>query len=991
MSETGAESRPESDPKLPGRWRLAEAGVAVALLIAALGATPRAASAQTANAAAGTETTAAPATPASGSTQQSLQQSLQAVVITGSRVAKPSEAPTPVTSLSADQLQDAVPSSVVDALSQLPQIQNSSLPQTTGVGTTGTTGQSFLSLRSLGANRTLVLVDGARIVPESLEAETDVSLIPEGLIKRVDIVTGGASAVYGSDAVAGVVNFILDTGYSGAKAEIQGGESQYQDDRNGKAELTVGSDVFGGRGHFVLSGESYKSNGVDQYAGRPWFNSCALIANPALTPTYIPACGAHSAEFTYGGMISTGPLKGTQFGPGGVPMPFNYGTDLTTGEMVGGSGSGGANPDVGAYFQPVPGVKRQSLFGYFDYEITPNVKEYTQLLLAQSDASYNSTYPWEGLGSGYTIQLDNAYLPASIHNAMVADGISSFVLNRYDYDFGPLAVNTSNDTYELKEGIDATWGIWKIDTYYQHGENRFLETTANNPIVNNEYNAADAVLDPATGQVVCRSTLTYPDNDCVPINLFGVGSPSPQALAYVTGTSVSRIYNIEDVASASMSGLPFSLWAGPVSIAFGSGYRREASQQTSDPISSGVKDFTGGYLGFPSSLQGVFGGFDRGNAQPVSGWFNLWEVFGETLVPLAKNLPAVKSLDFNGAVRFTDYSVSGGLASWKAGLTWQVFPSLRFRVAKSRDDRAPNVNELYSGRNQGQGNLIDDFQPLGSPYRNPIVYTVSSGDTDLKPELANTTTFGVVLTPSWLPHFTTSIDRYVINISDAITTLTGQETIDQCYAGATALCSLLTRNSAGVLTSVSTPYLNIGGEDTSGVDLEMDYALPAADIDSHWIGSFAFRALANHTDHLTEIIPGSPNIEFAGETGVAGGVPHWTGDLSAEYEGQPVSVYLQERFIGHGTLNNQYPATELAPMYNYVPAVFYTDATLHYDFGVKGNDWQAYFTVDNLFNRAPPPAPSPYFVFGTSGGGTNESLFDVIGRTYTLGVKLQLW
>ncbi len=966
-------------------------GLAAVLVLACVLVAAHSALAQTAGATPGataasgaTETT----TPPAATTDQTGTQPVQQVVVTGSRVVtNGAQAPTPVTSMSSDQLQEAVPSSVVDALAQLPQIQNSSLPQTTGVGTTGTVGQSFISLRSLGANRTLILLDGARIVPSSLEAETDVSLIPEELIKRVDIVTGGASAVYGSDAVAGVVNFVLDTHFSGVKGDVQAGESGYQDDRNGKVELTVGSDLFGGRGHFVLSGEAYKNNGVQQYAGRSWFDSCALIGNPAGVPTYIPACNVHSAEFTYGGMISSGPLKGTQFGPGGVPMPFNYGTDLTASSMVGGSGSGGANPDVGAYFQPVPGVKRQNLFGYSDFQVNDHVTAYAQILLAQSQASYNSTYPWEGLGSGYTIQLDNAYLPSSIYNAMVADGITSFVLNRYDYDFGPLLVNTTNDTYEAKAGIHANWGDWLIDGYYQHGENHFLETTANNPIVNNEYNAADAVLDPATGQVVCRSTLTYPNNGCVPIDLFGVGSPSPQAIGYVTGTSWSRIHDIEDVAEASASSQPFSLWAGPVSIAFGSGYRRESATQTSDPISSGTKEFTGGYLGFPSDLEGVFGGFDRGNAQPVSGSFDLWELFGETLVPLATDLPGAKSLDFNGAVRYTDYSISGGVESWKAGLTWQVIDDLRFRVAQSRDIRAPNVNELYSGKNQGQGNLIDDFQPVGSPYRNPIVYTITSGNTDLKPEIANTTTFGMVLTPTWLPHFTASVDRYVINIKDAITTLTSQETIDQCYAGATSLCALLTRDANGVLTSVSTPYLNIGGEDTSGVDLETDYDLPVSDIVSSWTGALSFRALANHTDHLTEIIPGSPDILLAGQTGVAGGVPHWTGNFSAEYSGHPISVYVEERFIGGGKLDNEYPASELAPVYNNVPSVFYTDLTLNYNFSVKHSDWEAYFTIDNLFNRAPPPAPSPYFVFGTSGGGTNESLFDVIGRTYTLGFK----
>lgn len=915
----------------------------------------------------------------------------QEIVVTGSRVQRTgAEAPTPVTTVASDQLQLAAPSSIPDALNQLPQMQNSSTPQSTGVGTTGTVGQTFLNLRSLGANRTLILVDGARLVPSSLQATTDVSLIPEGLIQRVDIVTGGASAVYGSDAVAGVVNFILDTKYTGVKADIQGGESTYQDARNEKIEITAGDDVLGGRGHFVVSGEFYKNDGVSEYASRPWFKSCALIGNPAGVPTYLPECGVHSAEFTYGGMIPSGPLKGTYFGPGGVPLPFRYGSLVTASSMVGGTGAGGANGDVGAYFQPDPAVERKNVFGHFDYALNSNVTVYAQVLAAQSNASYVGTWPWQGLTSGYTIQSDNAFLPASIRSQMAADGISSFLLNRYDDDFGPLLVDTTNNTEEYKAGLHADWNGWKIEAYYQMGENHFLELTYNNPIVNNEYNAADAVLNPSTGQVTCRSTLTQPGNGCVPINLFGNGSPSPEALAYVTGTSWSRILAKENVGEASASGQPFKLWAGPVTTAFGGGYRRESATQTSDPISAGVKDFTGGYLGFPAALQGVFGGYDRGNAQPVSGSYDLWEAFGEILVPLAKDLPGAQSLEFNGGVRYTDYSTSGGVTSWKGGLVYQPIDDVRLRAARSRDIRAPNVNELYSGKNQGQGNLIDDFQPIGSANRNPIVYSVTSGNTQLKPEIADTWTYGIVLTPSWLPRFTFSVDAYDISIKDAITTLGSQTTIDQCYAGATSLCGLLTRDASGVLTSVATPYLNIGAETTSGEDVELDYTVPLKGVLAGATGDLVFRALANHTDHLTEIIPGAPDLLLAGQTGAAGGVPHWKGTFDVMYTGHPVSLFVQERFIGPGSLNNTYPATELAPQFNHVAGAYYTDLTLTYDFIATHKDWSLYFTVNNVFNRDPPLAPAPFFVFGTSGGATNGSLFDVIGRAYTLGIKINL-
>jgi outer membrane receptor protein involved in Fe transport len=927
---------------------------------------------------------------ASQSSQSGGTDDLAQVLVTGSRVAtNGASAPTPVTVVSADQLQAAAPTSLVDALNQLPQMLNSSTPASNNGSTTGTVGQTFLNLRSLGANRTLILLDGSRLVPSSLLATTDVSLIPESLVQRVDVVTGGASAVYGSDAVAGVVNFVLDTKFTGFSTRVQAGESGYEDARNGKVAITAGTSLFGDRGHLVFSADAYKNNGVEQFGSRDWFDSCALIGNPAGTPTYIPACAVRSAQFNFGGMISSGPLKGTYFAPGGVPRQFQYGTQVTSTTMVGGQPIGSGYPDVGANFTAVPEVDRKKAFAHFEYEINDQFTAYAQALAAEGRASFNQTrYPWQGQSSAFQIQIDNAYLPATIRDRMVAAGITTFSLSRQDKDWGPIAVDTANRTQEYKVGLHGKVSDWKLDVYAQHGENSFLETTLHNAVSSNVYNAADAVLNPATGQVVCRSTLTQPGNGCVPLNVFGEGAATPDAVAYATATSWSRIRTTEDVAEASVSGAPFATWAGPVTTAFGAGYRKESAAQISDPISSGFKHFTGGYKGFPAALEGVFGGFDRGNAQPVSGSYNLYELFAETLVPLAGDKAWARSLDFNAAVRETHYSTSGSVTSWKGGLTWQAIDSLRLRVARSRDIRAPNVNELYSAKSQAQSSLLDPFQPAGSAVRFPIVYTVTSGNTDLKNESADTTTVGLVLTPSWAPRLTVSVDGYNIRIKDAITTLGGQTTINQCFQGSTALCGLLTRGPDGQLTAVSTPYLNIGSSSTRGVDFESDYVLPLSSLISSAGGDLTIRALANFTDRFTQVLPGAPDLELAGQTGASPGVPKWQGTLSMQYRGGPYSVYAQERYIGHGALHRDYDASTLDPMYNYVASVMYTDLTMTYDFDATSAKWSTYFTVNNLFDRGPPRAPSTYFVFGTSAGGTNLSLFDIVGRTYTLGFKL---
>jgi len=905
------------------------------------------------------------------------------ILVTGSRVSDGFQAPTPVTVITADELLARAPSSLSDALNQIPQFTNSDTTASNGVTTGSNSGASFLNLRGLGSNRTLTLLDGRRVAPSTGAGVTDVSILPEGLIQRVDVVTGGASAVYGSDAVAGVVNYILDTRFEGIKGLIQGGISDRGDAENVKAQLSVGTSLADDRLHVIASGEYYKHEGVENYASRDWFDSCARIANPAGTPATMLACDVHSSGFTYGGLIPSGPLRGTQFLPGGVAAPFVYGDLLTASSMVGGDGAGGENPDVGAYFQPMTALERMTGFARVEYELTDNVSVFGQYLYGRSETNYVGTWPWQGNSSGFTIQIDNAYLPDSVRQRMIDADVTTFPLNRYDYDFGPLLNTNVNTTHEFVAGLDADIGRFRFEAYYEHGENRMVLTTLNNPIVNNEYNAVDAVVDPDTGDIVCRSTLTQPGNGCVPINLFGSGSPSPEALDYILGTTWQDLRVKQDVVEASIAGEAFELWAGPVTVAAGGGYRRESASQEVDPISTSYKHFTGGYFGFPAALEGQLGGFDRSNPGEISGSYDLWELFGEIDLPLARDLPFAQELDLNAGVRLTDYSTSGSVTSWKVGMSYVPVDGIRFRAARSRDIRAANLNELYTDPRQGQSNLVDPFQPVGSPNRSLPVYVISSGNLDLKPEKADTTTFGVVLQPAFFPGFGASVDYYDIELEDAISTLGAQVTIDQCFGGATELCSQLTRDQDGLLLSVATPFLNIASLETSGIDFEANYRHALG------TGQLSLRLLANYVDKYVITNPGAQPIELSGQTGRTG-IPDWQGSFSVQYDNGPLMIRVQERFINSGTLDNNLSPTVLDPSENHVDEVFYTDLTANYGFDVGGSEAIVYFTVNNLFDQDPPMAPSPYFVFGTSWGGTNPALFDIVGRRYTLGVRFKL-
>jgi len=910
-------------------------------------------------------------------------QTLAEVQVTGSRILREGfRAPTPVKSVAVDELRAFAPTSLPDALGLLHEFRNSQTPQSTGITTTGNAGQSFLNLRSLGIERTLILLDGRRVVPSSLYGTTDISVLPDEIIERVDIVTGGASAAYGSDAVAGVVNFVIDRDFTGVRVTGRYGGADEGDAVHRRVGITAGSFVFGGRGHLMVNGSSYDNSGVPRSADRDWFGSCARIENAALVPRQIVACGVRSSRFTRGGLVSAGPLSGTQFVPGGEPRAFEYGALHGAGAMVGGGGE-----DFGADYQLVPSVRRRNVFGRFTYDLTPRSTVLLEGLYGDAQAQYHSTASWQGQATAFTIYRDNAFLPQSIRDAMDSASIDSFPLARYDSDFGPLRVHGRNRTRRFVAGLDVELGTWQLSAYFADGRNRYLQTIANNANVNRLYNAVDAVVDPATGRIVCRSSLSDPGNGCIPLNLFGSGSPSREALDWVLGTSVQDVDVEQRVFEATLSGEPVGTRAGPLSLAVGVGWRREVGEQRTDAVSQTPRMYTGGYLGWPASIafDGQMGAWERNNPQPLAGAYDVREAFLETAVPIARGKAGTDLVELNGAVRYTDYSTSGGVTTWKAGMVYSPFPGVRLRATRSRDIRAPNLTELYRGRVNGQSNLIDPFQPIGSPDRNPFVFGSSFGSPALVPETGDTRTVGLVVEPERIPGLSVAVDYYDIRLKGAITTLGGQKTVDQCYAGATMLCQYLVRDERGVLVAVYSPFLNIESRRTSGVDFELAWKTPMTGLVANVPGELTLRAYANHVRMLESATPGAETVDVAGQNGV-GGVPDWSADLALHYQAGRISVHVLERFIAGGKLDNTASPMQLAPGQNRVSSIAYTDLAVGIDIPIGDSRLKAALTLSNAFDRDPPAAPNTFFVFGTT--GTNTALYDVTGRTLSLGLQL---
>lgn len=907
------------------------------------------------------------------------------VVVTGSRIQRDGfQAPTPVTVVAREQLADAAPTSIPEALNQLPQLRNSARPASAGPSANANAGGNYLNLRALGISRTLVLLDGRRAVPSNSSSATDINLVPQALISRVDIVTGGASAAYGSDAVAGVVNFVLDTDFTGWKGEVQGGVTKYGDDEGYKYNLTHGRGLFGDRGHIVFSLEYSDHEGVQGTNGRKWAEaSYGPVAGLAGSPTTIITPNASVSNSSYGGLITSGPLINQTFLPGGGLTAFNFGTERTASQMIGGDGP-----------REIAGLPTSLQYGtaysHFKYRLTDNVEAFVEGAYSQSITRFFSTNLNTSGGNAFTIFRENAFLPAAVRNQLTAANVASFTLGKIPRDWGRANFHVRNIATNFTGGLKADLGgTWKADAYYERGETTQRIQTRNNFVYERVYRAADAVFAP-NGSIVCRSTLTTPGDGCVPLNVFGENGASPEAINYITETSYSRARVRQDVVSGQISGDLFELPAGPLSIAAGAEYRKVSTRQISDAISqSRISDTT--IRGLPATLLNVVGGFSLTNPQPNAGRYNIKEGFAEVAVPVLRDAPFAKTLDVSGAVRYTDYSISGGVTTWKVGGAWEPVSGLRFRTTRSRDIRAANFGELFAGTTQSQGLLRDPLNPAanGGANANVRFFSRRQGNANLTPEIADTLTAGFTYQPSWFAGFSLAIDVFKIDIEDAIALPSPQEVVNACFAGSAEQCALVTRTPAGVLQAVTTPFQNAASIKLNGADIEFGYRREVMD------GNLTLRLLASTIGRNETTLRGATSIDRAGDVGnfatITNGTPRWTGNFTLAYDRGPLGLFVQERFISKSrfdhTLIEGLPAGgRLSVNDNSVPRVFYTDVTAKYKFEIDNKNIEAYLTVNNLFNKAPPVAPS---VTTATYYPTNVYIYDMYGRYYVAGLRFQ--
>ena len=913
------------------------------------------------------------------------------IVVTGSRLARSGfTTPTPVTVLDNKQLERQGIANVAQILNEIPAFRAQSTPQTTSIFVSNL-GAATADLRGLGGNRTLVLIDGRRVVASTVSGGSftpantvDLNLVPATLLQRAEVVTGGASAAYGSDAVAGVTNLIINRTLTGFRANAQYGLTERGDNQEFLGSLAWGAEFNEDRGHIVLGGEYVDNKGTGDCSSRAW---CAetwnTVSNPFLpgsTTTRVIAGEAatlilpnsRTATASLNGLVVGGPLRGTEFRADGSTFAHDYG--------VYGSGlfqSGGAETvqPFYQYFALSAPSERVNLFGNLDYEVTDALKLSVQGSYGRVQGSILGSARRDVSPAGsYQIRVDNAFLPDAVRADMIAANAATLPFGRIWNDIGPQRGDVKRETMRFVAGLEYKLGSdLTIDGYYQYGQTDYRQRGYNTTINSRMQFAVDSVLDDS-GNIVCRATLPGASfrpaaAGCVPLNPFGSGASSQAARNYVTGTVEQDTRIKQHVAALTLRGSLIDLWAGPLSFATGVEYRKDEVASTIDAISA-ANDF------FTSPGVGINGGRRS---------LTVKEGFLEAGLPLARDAFLLHRADLNGAVRVTDYSNSGQVETWKVGLDWEPVEWLRLRGTRSRDIRAPNLFELYTSA-QTSFQTVDD--PLNGGAR-ALIPTLLSGNAGLRPEVADTWTAGGVITGRFGSAGTLrlSADWFDIKLEGAISTLGAQIIVSRCAQGNAALCEYVVRGENNQLLQIINPSLNLNTLITRGWDFEADYRLPLGSEDS-----IGVRVLATVVKDLITVDTAGVAVDRAGQNGSGvsqpSGLPDYTINGYLSYQGDPISAQLQIRHISSG----RYSVTNIGPdeegyspllpnsiNRNRVPAVTY----VNFNFQLRVNDqFEFYGVVNNLLDKQPPNyLPSSY-------GPTNAVLYDVLGRSYRMGVRL---
>ncbi|MCE9680304.1 TonB-dependent receptor [Shewanella sp. AS1] len=913
---------------------------------------------------------------------------IEKIEVTGSRIYREGAiAPSPVTVISGEELTNSGATNIGEALNELPALA-STYSLSNQSSSIGTAGLNLLDLRGMGASRTLVLVDGKRHVSSSPgSASLDVNTIPTDWVESVEIITGGASAIYGADAVTGVVNFKMKQRIDGLNVNAIAGAGEEGGFNNQKFNISFGSDYADGRGNAAISVEYAQQNSLDVLDREQTATSWANLDNP--TGETIKVLTPNAGYFAISNAGTVGFFGGTPglytFLPDGTPVPVGTGTIQSGGVLCGGQDCDYINLNQWSQLQPE--FDRTTVNFKTNYDFTDNLTGYFEAKWSQTNATTNFQPAFFFFDPTTLVTRDNPYIHADLGALMDQAGLGYVVVNRFMTDLGPRIEDNERTTQRYVAGLQGVvMEEWDLDAYAIYGQTKQTRANSNNLITDNFAKSVDAIRN-ANGDIVCRDTAAQAAG-CVPVNLFGDGAVTAEAADWFSTTSVGTATIKQTVLGASLSnsGL-FELPAGMVGFAAGMEYRKEESQTKEDPFAASGATFF-------NAIQ------DEG------GEFDVTEVFAETSIPLLEDLPGIKNLTFDAAIRYADYSTIGDATSWKLGLDWSIVDSLRLRSTLSTALRAPNIGEYYGAQSQNFFRVTDSCKAsnlanltpeqfatrsancaaLGIPttfdssYDSATLAGTSGGNDQLKPEESDSYTVGFVFQPSYLEGFTMTVDYWNIEITEAIANISAQDIVNRCVDSSTGInnqyCALITRDPTSFeITDIEQTVQNVAKQEASGVDFELGYNFPlmGGDLHTSLLGTY----LIERNEYPFQD-DASDYEEYAGTTGEA----QWQGQLSLNYTIDAWGVNWKTRYLDSVDLytkqfNDNYNVPYSTVMTYDAYTISDMSASYTMDNGLKFG-----LGVNNLFDAELPT--------GSTGTGAGSASYDNIGRFYYLSISYQM-
>ncbi|WP_156140923.1 TonB-dependent receptor domain-containing protein [Sphingomonas sp. 37zxx] len=936
------------------------------------------------------------------------------IVVTGSRISSPNiTSIAPIQSVTSAQITDSGVINVQELLQENPVFGSPTLSRTNTAFLTSGTGVASIELRNLGTARTLVLINGRRVVSGVPGAATvDTNVIPTQFLQSVDTLTGGSSSLYGSDAVAGVVNFIYKDNFEGVEANAQYGITERGDDPRYQANITAGGNFAEGRGNMMVHFGYSKEEGL---LSRQRANTRVDDVDSFFFETFDPADYGIPSEPALSGFAPQG-----RFTAGGRTFTYS-----PTGALQEGFSSA-VNGFNRQQFRTIAVPVERYLFatrGHFD--MTDNVRLITEGTYASTRSSReiepfalqsNETggvFP--GVGGAMPLQTNvngvlvrNPFVPDAIFNAATdtnGDGIRDIQFARRISEFGTRNGSTNRDFYRFVVGLEGKIAQnlnW--DVSYNFG--RTSESQQSNGQVNvlNFRNALNAVTD-SSGAIVCADSSARAQG-CVPVNIYGAGSISPAAVSYIAADQTLQTRITQQQVQANLSGSFIELPAGPLGFAVGGEYRRESSSENNDALTNA--------------------GLNGGNALPdTSGSFDVREVYGEVNIPLLSDTPFFESLNARASGRISDYSTVGTIYTWNAGGDWAPVNGLRFRGSYSRSVRAPNIGELFQGPAQTFPTGISDpcvgvtltsTTAVSAACRAaPGVLTniaanngafaatqldiqgisgFNSGNPNLNEEKSASWTIGGVLTAGdfgvtgLFSRLSLSVDYFNIDVDNTITDQPRAFTLNQCYQLANqASCALIQRrsvatsvNSAGSLEFIDAPQVNGGTLMTDGIDAVLTLNAP---VNFAGGGNVGMRVAYTHTFRGYEVpLPGAARDNFAGEIGT----PKDRFTSSVFFTNDDFRFNLTGTWLGKSYEDDlSLAAYEVDRFSVSVPSRFYMDTQLTFR---AAREFEMFVGADNLLDTKAPNilTGSP---FNTTGTDTAANVYDVFGRRFYSGARLR--